>query len=67
MRRQRKPIRYGKPCMTDLPPELGRMIFEAIMNHPLADHTKLEREAARAERRLEKIIAEIDHNEAAAK
>ena len=67
MRRQRTPIRYGKPCMTDLPPELGRMIFEAIMNHPLADHTKLEREAARAERRLEKIIAEIDHNEAAAK
>ena len=67
MRRQNKPIRYGKPCMTDLPPELGRMIFDAIMNPPPADHTILEREVARAERRLEKIIAEIDRNEATAK
>ncbi len=67
MRRQRKPIRYGKPCMTDLPPELGRMIFEAIMNHPLADHTKLEREAARAERRLNEIAKEIERDAAASK
>ena len=67
MRRQRRPIRYGKPCMTDLPPELGRMIFEAIMNPPPADHTILEQEAARAERRLKEIEAEIDRSEAAAK
>ena len=53
--------------MTDLPPELGRMIFDAIMNPPPADHTILEREAARAERRLKEIEAEIDRNEAAAK
>ncbi len=53
--------------MTDLPPELGRMIFEAIMNHPLADHTKLEREAARAERRLNEIAKEIERDAAASK
>ena len=66
MRRQRKPIRYGKPCMTDLPPELGRMIFDAIMNPPPADHTILEREAARAERRLAEIAEEIKRNAASA-
>ena len=67
MRRQRKPIRYGKPCMTDLPPGLGRSIFNTIMTSPPADHTELKRECARAERRLKEIIAEIDRNEASAK
>ena len=23
---------YGKPCLTDLPPELGKRIFEQILN-----------------------------------
>ncbi len=67
MRKQAKPIRYGKPCMTNLPPELGRMIIDAIRNPPPFDRTKLERECARAERCLKQIIAEIDSNEAAAK
>ena len=67
MRKQARPIRYGKPCMTNLPPELGRMIIDAIRNPPPFDRTKLERECARAERRLKQIIAEIDRNEAAAK
>ena len=62
MRRQRRPIRYGKPCRTDLPPELGRMIIDAILNPPPADHTKLKRESARAERRLARIAEEIERN-----
>ena len=62
MRKQAKPIRYGKPCMTNLPPELGRMIIDAIRNPPPFDRTKLERECARAERRLSKIAAQIKHN-----
>ena len=44
MRKQAKPIRYGKPCMTNLPPELGRMIIDAIRNPPPFDRTKLERD-----------------------
>ena len=55
---QNKPIRYGKPRMTDLPPGLGRSIFNTIMTSPPADHTILEREAARAERRLAEIAEE---------
>ena len=64
MRKQANPIRNGKPCMTNLPPELGRMIIGAIKNHPPFDRAKLERECARADRRLKQIIAEIDRNEA---
>ena len=64
MRKQAKPIRYGKPCMTNLPPELGRMIIDAIKNHPPFDRAKLERECVRAERCRKQIRAEIDHNEA---
>ena len=64
MRKQAKPIRYGKPCMTNLPPELGRMIIDAIRNPPPFDRTKLERESARAERRLSRIAAEIKRNAA---
>ncbi len=67
MKPRSKPIRYGRPCMTDLPPDLGRMIIDAIMNPPPFDRTKLEKACARAERRLDKIIAEIDRNEAARK
>ena len=67
MKKHSKPIRYGKPCMTNLPPELGRMIIDAIRNPPPFDRTKLKREYARAERRLNQIIAEIDRNEATAK
>jgi len=67
MKPSAKPIRYGRPCMADLPPELGRMIFEAIKNSPPFDRAKLERKCVRAERRLDKIIAELDRNEVAAK
>ena len=67
MRNKTRPIRYGIPCMTDLPPGLGRRIIRTIMTSPPADHTKLKREAARAERRMKEIIAEIDRNEAAQK
>ncbi len=62
----RRTIRYGKPCMTNLPPKLGRMIIDAILNTPPFDSTKMEREAARAERRLSQIAAEIKRNAAAA-
>ncbi len=64
MKKQAKPIRYGKPCMTDLPPDLGRMIIDAIRNPPPFDRTKLEQECARAERRLSRIAAEIKRNAA---
>ncbi len=53
--------------MTNLPPELGRMIFDAIMNTPPPNPTKMKRECARAKRRLEQIVAEMDCNEIAAK
>ncbi len=62
-----KPIRYGRPCMGGLPPELGRRIINTILNSPPPDDTILKRECARVERRLKEIIAEIDRNEAAAK
>ena len=64
-RRPEKPIRYGKPCMAGLPPELGRRIINSILNTPPFDPAKLERRCARAEHRLEQILAEIERNERA--
>ena len=57
--RTAKPIRYGKPCMTSLPPRLGRMIIDAILNPPPFDSTKLNRDCEKVERKLAKIAAEV--------
>ena len=62
MKSTSKPIKYGKPCMANLPPELGRSIIDTIMNTPPSDHTRMNREAARAERHLTKIAEEIRRN-----
>ena len=40
-------IRYGKPCMTNLPPDLGMEIFTQIMNSPRPDLEKMRAESAR--------------------
>lgn len=47
-------VRYGKPSMTNLPPELGARIFKQILNSPVPNREKLSREASR----LEVAIAE---------
>ena len=64
---EKKPIRYGRPCMQGLPPELGRRIINTILNSPPSDDTILKRECARAKRRLAEIAEEIKRNEAATK
>ena len=55
MGRASKTIRYGKPCMTNLPPELGRRIFDYILHAPSFDYTQLKRDCARINRQLAKI------------
>ncbi|MBQ9367486.1 MAG: hypothetical protein IJT83_06875 [Victivallales bacterium] len=67
MSKKDKPIRYGRPCMTDLPPGLGRMIIHTIMTSPPADLTILKRETARAERRLNEIAKEYERDAASKK
>ncbi len=52
---KQKTIRYGKPCMTNLPPKLGRMIFNEIMNPPPFDYTELDRQC----RLVEEELAEL--------
>lgn len=44
--------RYGKPNMTNLPPDLGRRIFDTIMNTPRPDDRELERKVAEIEDRI---------------
>ena len=47
----RMAIIYGKPSMTDLPPELGRRIFEQIRNSkPISDEERAARSKAANER-----------------
>ena len=49
--------RYAKPCMTNLPPELGRSIFTQILNTPAPDRKKMK--AASAEL-LKAMVQERD-------
>ena len=39
--------KYGRPCMTDLPPELGRAIITQMLNTPPVDDEKMKTEANR--------------------
>ncbi len=39
--------RYGKPCMTNLPSNLGKAIFQHILNTPPVDDEKMKAESAR--------------------
>ena len=49
---------YGKPSMTDLPPQLGKRIFEQIRNSkPMSDEERADRSKAALER-LKKARAE---------
>ena len=54
---QSKPIRYGKPCMTNLPPRLGRQIFREILSAKPVDNSQLEEENRRVLARLSARIS----------
>jgi len=45
-------IRYWKPCMTNLPHDLGKEIFEAIRSAPAPDHAKMREESERIVREM---------------
>ncbi|MBQ1537621.1 MAG: hypothetical protein IIZ73_04795 [Ruminococcus sp.] len=47
-------VRYGKPCMTNLPPELGRQIINEIMNSPRPDAKVLHEKSQKAMEELRK-------------
>ena len=52
--------RYGKPCMTNLPPELGRAIFNQILNSPKPDYDAMEKKARALEKEMIRIIEQTD-------
>lgn len=54
-----KPIRYGKPCMTNLPPRLGRQIFREILAMEPCDEKKLQALNRRMLTRLAKRIEQL--------
>lgn len=43
---------YGKPSMTNLPVDLGRRIFNTIMNTPKPDDREVDRKASEIEDRI---------------
>ncbi len=49
---------YGKPCMTNLPRDLGAAIFKQILNTPKPDDNKLHEEAQRISKEIVKIRQE---------
>lgn len=49
-------VRYGKPCMTNLPPELGRQIISEILNTPRPDQSILDAKAKAVKEELRKQL-----------
>ncbi len=47
--------RFGKPNMTNLPPDLGMAIFRQIMTSPAPDREKMRRESQRLVRENLKV------------
>ena len=45
-------IQFGKPSLTNLPPEIGIPIFEQIMNTPKASTEELDRLVAELRERI---------------
>lgn len=62
-RKPEKEIRYGKPCMTNLPTELGRAIFKQMLNSPKPDEDAIEAKV----REFEKHNLEVRKREGEAK
>lgn len=44
--------RYAKPCMTNLPPELGRAIFKQMLNSPKPDEDEIEAKVRKLEKQM---------------
>ena len=55
-----KQSRFGKPNMTNLPPELGRAIISQIMSTPKPDYAKMQAEAEKLEREILKAREKKD-------
>ena len=47
--------RYGQPCMTNLPTELGGAIFKQILNTPKPDYDAMEKKARALEAEMLKV------------
>ena len=47
--------RYTKPNMTNLPYELGKAIFEQILNTPKPDDERIDEEARKLEKEMIKV------------
>ena len=56
--------RYGQPCMTNIPGELGREIFRQILNSPKPDDEAMRAEAVRLEKEMLKTRGLVPYDEA---
>lgn len=45
-------VRYVKPCMTNLPPELGRAIIKQMLNTPKPDRDEIEARVRKLEKQM---------------
>ncbi|MCR5382105.1 MAG: hypothetical protein K6G44_14060 [Lentisphaeria bacterium] len=52
---QNNVVEFGKPCMSALPPRLGRRIIREIMTAPPVDYTESIKECERINRKLAAI------------
>ena len=59
-----KPIRYGKPVLTNMPYEIGQPIFDKRLSTPRPDFEKMKAEAEEVEREWRRIRMEEDAREA---
>ena len=55
-------IRYGKPCLTNLPKDLGKAIFKKILTTPVPDRAKMK---AESDALLKAMVEEREREDAA--
>lgn len=51
--------RFGKPCMTNLPPELGRQIIDEILSAPPTDRKPMQEKSRKTVGELKRKMNSI--------
>lgn len=59
-----KPIRYGKPVLTNMPYEIGKPIIDKMLSTPRPDFERMKAEAEEFERELRESRLEEEAREA---
>lgn len=56
-------IKYGRPQVAGMDPEIGRKVIQEILSSPVPDRKKMHEEAKRLEKEMIKVLERDAENE----